>query len=71
MTVLDFSAAYAKRHGEPWLTKQEIARHVGFSARWVELRVKHDGMPHLRIGGRLRFQKGPVDAWMIEYGKAA
>jgi len=50
---------------EPWATKQEIARHLGFSLRWVELRVR-DGMPCRRIGGRLRFRQSEVEAWLGE-----
>jgi hypothetical protein len=32
---------------EPWLSKKQLAAHLGYSTRWVELRVK-DGMPHQR-----------------------
>lgn len=50
---------------EPWLTKQELARHLGFSPRWVELRVR-EGMPCERFGARLRFQRTPVEQWLKE-----
>lgn len=53
----------ARAGTEPWQTKQEIAKHYGFSPRWVELRLR-DGMPHRRIGGRPRFQLGAVDRWL-------
>lgn len=48
---------------EPWLTKQELARHLGFSLRWVELRVR-EGMPCERFGSRLRFQRTDVEKWL-------
>lgn len=48
---------------EPWLSKQEVAEHLGFSIRWVELRVQ-EGMPCERFGARLRFQRTPVEAWL-------
>jgi hypothetical protein len=48
---------------EPWLSKQEVAQHLGFSVRWVELRVQ-EGMPCERFGARLRFQRTPVEAWL-------
>ena len=50
---------------EPFITKTELARHMGFSTRWVERRVK-DGMPHYRVGGRLRFQKSQSIAWVLQ-----
>lgn len=68
--VLDFSAAYARRHGEPWLSKQQIATHLGFSTRWVELRVK-DGLPCMRMGGRLRFQASACESWLEDWRGAA
>jgi excisionase family DNA binding protein len=48
---------------EPWLTKQELATHLGFSLRWVELRVR-EGMPCERFGSRLRFQRTEVEQWL-------
>jgi hypothetical protein len=39
---------------EPWLSKQEMAQPLGFSRRWVELRVQ-EGMPCESFGTRLRF----------------
>jgi hypothetical protein len=54
-----------RRGREPWCTKQELAEHLGFSVRWVELRVR-EGMPTRRMGQRLRFQVGAVEAWLAE-----
>lgn len=48
---------------EPWLSKRQLAEHLGFSERWVELKVRA-GMPHSRFGGRLRFQVSEVEAWL-------
>jgi predicted DNA-binding transcriptional regulator AlpA len=50
---------------EPWLNKKQLAAHLSFSARWVELRVR-DGMPHRRIGNRLRFRVSEVEEWLAE-----
>jgi excisionase family DNA binding protein len=52
-----------RRAREPWCTKQELAEHLGFSVRWVELRVR-EGMPARRMGQRLRFQISAVEAWL-------
>lgn len=48
---------------EAWLTKQEMAEYLGFSPRWVEMRVR-EGMPCERFGSRLRFQRTPVEKWL-------
>lgn len=55
---------------EPLLTKQQIARLLGFSVRWVEYRVA-EGMPSRRIGGRLRFQRSAVERWLAEQEEKA
>ena len=52
-----------RRGREPWCTKQELADHLGFSTRWVELRVR-EGMPARRMGRQLRFQISAVEAWL-------
>lgn len=64
-SVVSLDAARAARHPglEPWMTKPQLADHLGFSTRWVELRVK-DGMPHERMGGRLRFRASVVERWL-------
>jgi hypothetical protein len=54
-----------RRGREPWCTKQELAEHLGFSVRWVELRVR-EGLPARRMGQRLRFQVSVVEAWLAE-----
>lgn len=50
---------------EPFVTKNELALHMGFSVRWVERKVR-EGMPHHRVGGRLRFQKSTAVAWLMD-----
>ena len=50
---------------ERWLTTQEIADHLGFSTKWVQRKVK-EGLPHERLGGRLRFKATIVEAWLID-----
>lgn len=48
---------------EAWLSKQQIAQHLGFSTRWVEYRVT-EGMPCMVMGGVLRFRVTEVHAWL-------
>jgi hypothetical protein len=50
---------------EPWLSKRQLAAHLNYSTRWVELRVK-EGMPHERWGGHLRFRVSEVEPWLKE-----
>jgi len=52
---------------EPFITKDQLAQHLGFSTRWVELRLK-EGLPHYRVGGRVRFQRSQAMKWLIERG---
>lgn len=64
MNVASLDEARRFRAGnEPWLTKREIADTLGFSVRWIEYRVT-EGLPHKTIGGRLRFQRTEVEAWL-------
>lgn len=64
--IVDLDPERAVRRGrEPWCTKQDLADHLGFSTRWVELRVR-EGMPARRMGRRLRFQISAVEAWLDE-----
>lgn len=53
---------------EPWVTKQQLADHLGRSIRWVDLRVR-DGMPSRqdKRGGRRFFQISKVEEWLKEY----
>lgn len=48
---------------EPWLSKRDLAAYLGFSVRWVEYRLA-EGMPHKFIGGRVRFRRSDVEAWL-------
>jgi hypothetical protein len=52
--------------GEQLLTKQQLARHLGRSTRWVELKMR-EGMPSLepttRFPGR-RYRLRDVEAWL-------
>lgn len=53
---------------EPLVTKAQLADHLGFSTRWVELRVA-EGLPHYKVGGRLRFHKSQATRWLVEQGE--
>lgn len=50
---------------EPWLSKAQLAAHLGRSTRWVELKA-HEGLPSLMIGGRRAYRVSEVEAWLRE-----
>lgn len=64
MSVTSLTARRLERDSdEAWLSKRDLARAFGFSTRWVDRRVA-EGMPCARFGARLRFQRGPCEAWL-------
>lgn len=48
---------------EHWVTKKELAAHLGFSTRWIEHRLR-DGLPHARFGSQARFKISVVESWL-------
>lgn len=48
---------------EHYLTKRELARVLSTSERTIERRV-NEGMPHVRLGGQLRFRYSAVIEWL-------
>lgn len=51
---------------EPELTKRQLSERLGFSTRWVELRVR-EGMPCSSIkGNQRRFLLSEVEAWLAD-----
>lgn len=58
---------FPDRGYERFVSKQDVARHLGFSTRWVELRMERDGLPwHPPAPGsnRRRFRLSEIDRWM-------
>lgn len=55
---------------EPWVSGDEIARHLGVAKdtvyRWIEAR----GLPAYRMGRLWRFKASEVDAWVQGGGGA-
>jgi hypothetical protein len=48
---------------ERWITKQQLAEHLLVTPRWIELQ-QHVGLPHLRMGGLVRYHISEVEAWL-------
>jgi hypothetical protein len=52
---------------ELWLTKRELAKALGVSVRWIELRMK-EGLPHREIAGKRVFQLSASESWLRRRG---
>ncbi|HLI31139.1 MAG TPA: hypothetical protein VKU89_00155 [Solirubrobacteraceae bacterium] len=46
---------------ERWVTKEQLADHLGVSPRWIERR-HCAGLPDLRLGGLNRYKVSAVEA---------
>lgn len=62
--VADPDAAATSR--EPWVTKKQLAKHLGRSTRWIELAQRDRGLPFSKESenAQCMYQLGPVDAWL-------
>lgn len=55
---------FRPRH-EPWQTKAQLARHLGRSERWIELRIRDADLPvHKFMDRSVRFHFSEVDDWL-------
>ena len=55
------------RTGTEYLTMDQLAQELGVSRRWVQLQLRHSGLPHYRIGEAkrlIRFRLPEVVAWI-------
>ncbi|HET9154264.1 MAG TPA: hypothetical protein VFN85_09140 [Solirubrobacterales bacterium] len=64
------SEAEAEGSNERWITKQQLARHLGFTVRWIEYQQRL-GLPYLRMGGMNRYRASEVEAWLRDRHAAA
>lgn len=56
---------------EPELSKRQLADRLGYSTRWVELRVR-EGMPTSSIkGNQRRFLLSEVETWLAQRRESA
>ena len=53
--------------GEPWLDRKKLAAHYSCSVRSIELALA-EGMPHVIVFGRVKFQVSTVTPWLEEHG---
>jgi excisionase family DNA binding protein len=50
------------------MTIKEIAKKLGVSENWVysHLRGRKPLVPHIRLGGHIRFREADIDKWIEE-----
>lgn len=63
-----FRARRPREVEEPWVSKQQIARHFGVTPTCIDL-WSRKGLPYEYVGGRRRFKVSACDAWARENGK--
>lgn len=51
-----------------YLTAQEVAKKLGVSYSWFLRKAKCKVVPHVRIGGVIRFLEKEVDVWIRAHG---
>ena len=49
-----------------FLTKQQLARQLQLSQAYINILMKRDGLPHLKLGRAVRFRLDEVAAWLSE-----
>ena len=54
-------------HLEPWLSKKGLEEYLACSERWIE-KCMAEGMPHVKIAGRIKFKASEVEPWLAENG---
>lgn len=52
-------------HLEPWLDTKGLEAYSACSERWIE-NCMADGMPHVKIAGRIKFKASEVEPWLEE-----
>jgi hypothetical protein len=58
-----WSESEGEGSGERWVTKQQLAEHLGVTSRWIEYQQRL-GLPYLRMGGMNRYRVSEVEAWL-------
>jgi excisionase family DNA binding protein len=50
------------------MTIKEVAKKLGVSENWVysHLRAREPLVPHVRLGGNIRFREEDIDVWIEE-----
>ena len=48
------------------MTIKDVAKKLGVSENWVysQLRTRKPLVPHIRLGGHIRFRQNDIDVWI-------
>lgn len=49
-----------------YLTKQQLAEHLQLSQAYINILMKREGLPHLKLGRAVRFRLDEVASWLSE-----
>lgn len=49
-----------------YLTKQQLAEHLQRSQAYINILMKNQGLPHLKLGRAVRFRLDEVASWLSE-----
>lgn len=52
---------------EPWLTKRQVAEHLGVSPRWLDARIA-EGLPRRELAGASKLRVSDVERWLAKQG---
>lgn len=53
---------------EKWITKRELAQHLGVSESLINKLMAEQAFPHLKVGRAVRFLLSNVYAWFEKKG---
>lgn len=56
---------------EPLLNLRQVAELLGVSDYLVRTRLVKEGLPHIRVGSRLRFRREGIEEWMTSKERQA
>jgi excisionase family DNA binding protein len=50
------------------MTIKEVSKKLGVSENWIysHLRLRKPLLPHIRLGGNIRFRETDIDRWIEE-----
>ena len=61
-----FENKYSIGSIDRYLTKQQLAEHLQVSQAYINILMKREGLPHLKLGRAVRFRLNEVASWLSE-----
>ena len=63
-TVMNAIRSQAPTQSNDIMGVPELCKYLDMSKRWVYDRVNDKSIPHMKIGGVLKFEKKDIDKWL-------